>query len=124
MEEKRLQLEFDRNVPIWPILECIKKNICIHFVTDLNSNESNNYNFVNTSCGQSVTLKSINKQSWILILIEEGSMEYGKDSSNNKEEARGLNINVGNEEREPNGHREYFETLELLKTMRSLKMEV
>jgi hypothetical protein len=50
-------------------------------------------------------------------------MEEGEINCSSGEEVRGLNINIGNEEIESNGHRERFELVELVETM-SLKMEV
>jgi hypothetical protein len=49
-------------------------------------------------------------------------MEDGQGPYIHEEEVRGLNINI--EEIESNGHRKRMESLELVETIRSLKMEV
>lgn len=41
-----------------------------------------------------------------------------------REEARGLNISIGNEETQSNGNRERIESVELMETMRNLRMEM
>jgi hypothetical protein len=51
-------------------------------------------------------------------------MEDGQDPYMHEEEDRGLNISARNEDTESNGHKERIDPLELIETMRSLKMEV
>ena len=51
--------------------------------------------------------------------IEEGETHYSS-----REEARGLNISIGNEETKSNGHRERIQSVELLETMTDLRMAV
>ena len=51
-------------------------------------------------------------------------MEFGQYPCSHAEEIRGMNFSTRYEEIESNGHRGYFEPMELSQTMRSLKVEV
>jgi hypothetical protein len=51
-------------------------------------------------------------------------MEDAQRTYSHKKEAKGQNINLGNEETKSNGHRSRVEPVELVETMRSLRMGV
>jgi hypothetical protein len=51
------------------------------------------------------------------------NMEDAHGTHNHEQEVRGLNINLGNEETQSNGYRSRVEPIELVKAMKSLRME-
>jgi hypothetical protein len=51
-------------------------------------------------------------------------MEDAKGAYNHEREGKGLNINLGNEETQSNEHRSEVEPIDLVETMRSLRVEV
>jgi len=51
-------------------------------------------------------------------------MEDEHGTYNHEEAIKGMNINLGNEDIDSNGHRDGMEPLEIVETTTSLKMEV
>jgi len=64
------------------------------------------------------------QEEQIKFIMRTRSLEDAQGTHSHEEEEKGLNINLGNEETWSNGHRSRAKPMELIQTMKSLRMEV